>query len=264
MLEEFENKIDILGKDINGDTKTIGLGKILTIILILIIIIALIYRFINPINKSIQNIVNKNSIDKKTDNIKMLSVKDNKILILKIDGDKKEIKLINTETRVINDISQGDIKANTAKLSNSTNSIVYSSGSKNYTSLYMITMESNNSKIRKIFDSKDINYNFNTPCKKIESDYLKICQWSTIEWSPNDNKISFFVCSQNMSSLVVVDINKSIEPNIIKDSTICNDSQREHRWLNDEDIVFSSNNNLYSVSSKNNKSSKSVYGNFFK
>jgi len=259
-IDDFENKVEKLQKEISVNTNKFSWSKIIIIVISIGLIFSIVYIFFNSITIDSEKVENKKTTtSKKLNSIQILSVKGNNVLLYKTDEINKKIILKNLETDKIIDITQSDMEVNTTILSNDGKNIIYSSNSENHTNLYMIML--NNSSIKKIFDSKNITYSFNIPCDKIENDYLKICKWTTMEWSSNNDKVSFFTCSKNMSFLTIVDTIQNSKPKILRDSMVCNNLKREHRWLKNEKIVFSSADCLYTIYPINDKPSKMIYGN---
>lgn len=232
---------------------------VLSSVILILMIALLVLGFLGGL-KQIQFIISKKFL-KNHSKIKILSIKDYNLLILAKDANKREVKYLNTQKMLTQDISSGDFRASHAAISPDGNLIAYVSTENSSSKMYIVN---NSIGLIQIFDSKSFE---NSAGSIFNQASACVCEWSNIYWSPDNNKLAFFGCSDKSSALFVVNAKENDIPKALVDTKTDSIDSREAAWLKDKDIIFTSgitkkktSESLYIINLDKKDSLKRLYG----
>jgi Tol biopolymer transport system component len=152
-----------------------------------------------------------------------------------------EVRLLNTKTNEVYDITLGDSRATNAALSPDGNKVAYIVNDQNGSSMYLV---GNSYKRKLIFDANTLN---EAASKELNNKNVRICSWSKLQWSPDGEHISFFVCSDRQSALCIAKTAQEHTPDCLDETGITGTASRSTAWLDVNKIVFTcqENGNYY-------------------
>lgn len=153
-------------------------------------------------------------------------------VLLMIQGKDKEFKLVDTQTQIVRDISQGDSSVSHAGLSPDGIQLAYIRTDDEGSSMYLVDVTGN---ITQTFSNRSLTAEVHAVLKQ---DTIEVCPWSDLKWSPNMEQIGFFACDTEGSVLVVVPTQKDSDPKPIKDTKADNKDSIEILWVDDDNIAM--------------------------
>lgn len=179
----------------------------------------------------------RGNIFNKSDKVLSISsVRDNvTLLLIKISKDSSELRVIDHSTNKVYDLTSGLSDIVTASLSNTGNSIAYIKKINNEDKLFIREWrwQSEEYSLSKLL-SPATSQKINNGTKKIG-----ICEWSSLEWSPDDSKVAFFLCNQKTSVLATTKSGKDTSLTLFKKTQSEPRNIRLAKWFNESNIIFS-------------------------
>lgn len=170
---------------------------------------------------------------KGSEGIRLVTSEEQLIAIVVRHGDEGEVKLINTVTGQIQDISGGDKQASHAALSSRGDIVAYASTSDQGSALYLVSITGTHASV---FNSTGLN----SAAKPMGSPTVRVCDWSELYWSPNDDKIAFWACGVQSSALFIVSVESGVDPQLVSDTSAASIKPRSAAWLRDGNLTITS------------------------
>jgi len=183
----------------------------------------------------------------------LISADDNFALVLVHREDRGEVRLINTTTGAVLDVSQGDTHASHAALSPQKDTVAYVSTDGEGSSLRLVEASG---EVKRVFNSNSLN----SEAEKVVGTSARICEWSDLDWSPDFSRLAFFVCSDEASALFVVATEEKATPVLVAGTRMPSVESRDATWLEVNSIALTfgdkSIDSVIIIDLKNNQSER--------
>lgn len=144
-----------------------------------------------------------------------------------------EVKLVNTATGEVVDITQGDVHATHAALSPVRDVVAYVSSTDSGSSLYLISASGT-------VTATVSAASFSALAKSVNWQTIKVCDWSDLYWSRDGARLCFFACSETASALFTVPAAFNTMPVLVENTVTATMEPRTAQWLDGYNIVFTS------------------------
>lgn len=164
--------------------------------------------------------------------INLASANGRYVVILERCDRRGEVKMVDTTTGEVQDISQGDMNSSHAALSPDGSLVAYVSTDDEGSSLYLVGTTGG---ITTTFLGSSLNASTNSALNWEET---KVCAWSELYWSPECDHLAFFGCSEGRSVLLVVPSQADAMPTVIGSTEASGDGVRNAVWLERGRIVL--------------------------
>lgn len=189
------------------------------------------------------------SKNKKTIDL-LLTKEQNLIAVIKSEG-KGEIRLINPLTGKAQDISLGDVQVTQATLSPNGETVAYISTQESGSKLFLYSLvqpspsPSPSPSLLSLATPSLSSSPQPSPSPPLDpvvmvfsSSDFKVCEWSSVNWSPKTNQLAFFGCKDNRSEIYLVPAQKDGKPAPLKNTECASKEKRDLLWLENGDLIF--------------------------
>lgn len=175
-------------------------------------------------------------LPKKQPTIYLAPSKQEQIVFLIERTDGGEVRLINTQTNSVKDISTGNTNVTSAALSPNGEEVAYTSYSQDGSSLYLVNVTG---AITQVFPSSALKAAITSAASQSwQAPY--ICKWSGLYWSPDNNSLVFFGCDTGRSALFLTTTQAGATPVLIQNTENASDEIRQAVWSAKNQLVITS------------------------
>jgi Tol biopolymer transport system component len=197
--------------------------------------------------------------DQLRDDIELVGVSQQLAVVVVNAGERREIKLLDTEDLLVQDITRGQTTALTAALSPDGENLAFVSDSPDGPAVSLVNVKGGSpiSLVGSALLKAGEDAGFNR---------LSICEWTNVSWSNESSRFSVFGCQKDESVIVVVNIGRTLDPVALADTRSKQEGPRKAMWLNDREILFNQKSeargktSLWKILADADASSVVVYG----
>lgn len=169
------------------------------------------------------------------DDIKLISVSQQLAVVLASAEGRREIKLLDTQSLIVQDITRGQPTALTAALSPDGKRLAFMSDSPDGATVSVVEVEG----------GKPLSLaalTVLTAGKAVNFDHFAVCNWTNISWSTDNARFLVFGCDKDESAVIIVDADQPLDLMVLANTRATQEGPREAIWLNDHEILFSQRN----------------------
>jgi len=166
------------------------------------------------------------------DDIKLVGASQQLAVVMVSTGEHREIKLLDTQNLLVQDVTRGQSTALTAALSPSGERLAYVTRSTDALIVFVVEVKGGRpmslpaSALLKA--GEDVGFS-----------NLSICEWTSVSWSDDGSRFLIFTCQKDESAITVVSVGRTLTPVILVDTLTTQQGPRQAIWLNDYEILFS-------------------------